>query len=285
MKNWNSNIKMPEYHCMIKYIQFICILALFTSCGSKPSNKEIVLQASTENIVDTQQVIEPEMKKNFTVDFIMGKFNPEKEKEFVEMNLKYASDRGMYMQGEAYEAFVKMAEAAKKDNVSLKVISAARNFFRQKSIWERKWNGQTKVGGKDLSKSISVPKDRALKILEYSSMPGTSRHHWGTDIDINNLENSYFESGQGKIEYDWLLANAPSFGFCQPYTPIGPDRPKGYFEEKWHWSYMPISKPLTEAAEAKLRNELIQGFDGCETASEIDVVKHFVLGIYNGCRH
>jgi len=261
-------------------------LMLLLSCGTdQKSNTASPVITHQQATVNPQQKVIPQVKKDFPIDFIMGKFNPEREDGFVEIQQKYASNSGMYMQRKAYDAFVKMAMAAEEDRISLKVISAARNFFRQKTIWERKWNGQTKVDGKDLSKAIQKPKQRALKILEFSSMPGTSRHHWGTDIDINNLNNSYFASGQGKKEYDWLVANAPSFGFCQPYTPINAARPKGYFEEKWHWSYMPISKPLTDAAEAQLRNELINGFDGSETAVEIDVVKHFVLGINRGCRH
>ena len=55
----------------------------------------------------------------------------------------------------------------------------------------------------------------AKTILLYSSMPTTSRHHWGTDMDINSLENSYFASGQGLKEYTWLKKNAAKFGFCQ----------------------------------------------------------------------
>jgi len=267
---------------MTKYTSWCFVLFLFLSCTE---DKNTTTQATPvqNKIVEVKET--PVVKKEIPIDFIMGKFNPETESEFVEVVAKYASRRGMYMQREAYDAFVKMAEAAKKDQVSLKVVSAARNFFRQKSIWEAKWNGQTKVGGKDLSKSIPQAKNRALKILEYSSMPGTSRHHWGTDIDINNLNNSYFEKGKGLKEYEWLTANAAKFGFCQPYTPINEERPKGYFEEKWHWSYMPLSKPLTDAAEARLRNEMIQGFDGSETAPQIDVVRHFVLGINRACRH
>ncbi len=271
---------------MVNNIVGLCFLILLLSCGSdNKSNTTSPAIAHQQAVMSSEQKVKPQVKKDFPIDFIMGKFNPEREDAFVEIEQKYASNTGMYMQREAYDAFIKMAKAAQQDEISFKIVSAARNFFRQKSIWERKWNGQTKVGGKDLSKTIQEPKDRALKILEFSSMPGTSRHHWGTDIDINNLENSYFASGQGKKEYDWLVANGPSFGFCQPYTPINEERPKGYFEEKWHWSYMPISKPLTDAAEAKLRNELINGFDGSETAVEIDVVKHFVLGINRGCRH
>jgi len=268
---------------MLKYCSWCIAFILFLSCSSDKQSSKHAIQAEQNNIAPVKA--EAEMKKDIPIDFIMGKFNPEVNVEFIEIPLQYASNKGMYMQKEAFLAFEKMAQQAKKDGIHFKIISAARNFFRQKSIWEAKWNGQRKVDGKDLSKTIPVPMTRALKILEYSSMPGTSRHHWGTDIDINNLENSYFEKGQGLKEYEWLSKYAADFGFCQPYSPIGPERPKGYFEEKWHWSYMPLSQPLTDAAEATLKNEMINGFDGSETAVEIDVVKHFVLGINRRCRH
>ncbi len=78
-------------------------------------------------------------------------------------------------------------------------------------------------------------------ILLYSSMPGTSRHHWGTDFDINELKNSYYDKGDGKIVYTWLKQHAHKYGFCQPYTK---GRKKGYEEEKWHWSYIPVARIL-----------------------------------------
>ena len=107
-------------------------------------------------------------------------------------------------------------------------------------------------------------------------MPGSPRHHWGTDIDINNFNNSYFESGQGLKEYDWLVANAAQFGFCQPYTPKGTERPFGYNEEKWYWSYIPVAKQLTQKAATELKDEMIGGFKGSETAVEIGVVEKYV---------
>ena len=114
-------------------------------------------------------------------------------------------------------------------------------------------------------------------------MPGTSRHHWGTDIDLNNLEPSWFKSGEGAKIYAWLDAHANEFGFCQPYTKKGEDRPFGYNEEHWHWSYVPISKPLTEFARQNLTNDMIEGFKGAEAAGEIDVVGKYVLGVGGRC--
>ena len=81
-----------------------------------------------------------------------------------------------------------------------------------------------------------------------------------------------------------MLENAASFGFCQPYTEKGEDRPFGYNEEKWHWSYMPISRPLTWKAGKELKNEMISGFLGKEVAVEIDVVNKYVLGVNTDCK-
>ncbi|MFZ1581099.1 MAG: D-alanyl-D-alanine carboxypeptidase family protein, partial [Saprospiraceae bacterium] len=61
------------------------------------------------------------------------------------------------------------------------------------------------------------------------------------------------------------------------------DRSSGYFEEKWHWTYMPVSVLITEQAKTKLTNEMIAGFLGAKTAKEIDVVKNYILGISPSC--
>lgn len=111
-----------------------------------------------------------------------------------------------------------MHAAALKDSVQLVIISATRNFEAQKGIWEAKWTGERLVNDADISKTIPDPRQRALKILEYSSMPGSSRHHWGTDIDLNDLSDAHFQTGKGKKVYDWLRTHAQKFGFCQPYS-------------------------------------------------------------------
>ena len=110
-------------------------------------------------------------------------------------------------------------------------------------------------------------------------MPGTSRHHWGTDIDLNYLSNVHFESGNGKALYEWMRQNAHDFGFCQPYTEKNNRRPNGYEEEKWHWSYMPLAEKYYAAAKQKLKNQLISGFSGAEYADSLKVVEHYVFGV------
>jgi zinc D-Ala-D-Ala carboxypeptidase len=209
-------------------------------------------------------------EKTVTTEYLMGKFEPSENADFVSVDKTYASKEGMYLRKETYEAFKKMHAAAAKEGVDLTIISATRNFEHQKNIWETKWYAL-----KD-----KTAEARAKKILEYSAMPGASRHHWGTDMDLNNLSNPYFEKNGGAKIYQWLQAHANEYGFCQPYTA---GRPTGYNEEKWHWTYMPLSKNFTAIAGKYLKNDMIQGFKGSQTAVKLDIVNNFILGINKGC--
>ena len=182
-----------------------------------------------------------------------GKFSPDKKQEFVPLPAKYSVGRKQYLHEETLAAFLKLAQAAKKSGFDVTVVSATRNFVTQKAIWEEKFSGKRLVGGKNLATAVKTDEARALTILQFSSMPGTSRHHWGTDLDVHEakisapaLHNSTFKSGRGLEFYNWMVANAPKFGFCQPYNgdPTARHAGKyehGYQEERWHWSYRPLA--------------------------------------------
>ncbi|NJC25916.1 M15 family metallopeptidase [Neolewinella antarctica] len=218
-------------------------------------------------------------------EYLTGKFDPAVHPDFVPVAAEYTDGDPYLLHRETYVAFEKMHAAAKADGVTLTMVSATRNFARQKQIWEAKWNGQRLLEGTQKADVVYPdPADRARAILRYSSMPGTSRHHWGTDIDLNDLENSYFASGTGKKVYDWLTTNGVTYGFCQPYTAKGDGRPNGYEEEKWHWSYVPLAARLTDYAASQLKDADISGFDGAEAAVSIRVLENYVLGINRACR-
>jgi D-alanyl-D-alanine carboxypeptidase len=216
-----------------------------------------------------------------TIDknYLLGKFDPATHPQFVTLSDNHAkgSAKGGYLRKETYEAFVKMCEAARKDGVELTIISATRNFDSQKRIWENKWEGRTPVEGKNLT-TVKDRKDRARLILLYSSMPSTSRHHWGTDMDLNSLDNNFFESGQGLKIYQWLTTHAAEYGFCQPYTSKVEGR-TGYEEEKWHWSYLPLSAVFLDEYKRKVNYKDIKSFAGSEVAPSIDVIGNYVMGV------
>lgn len=213
----------------------------------------------------------PAIGQEVDKNYLLGRFDQQQDDRFIKLDDQYTrgSARSQYLRKETYEAFKRMAEAAQQEGVQLVIVSATRNFFQQKTIWERKWQAEA---------AIENEVDRAKKILLFSSMPGTSRHHWGTDIDLNNLNNSYFETGEGLKIYTWLKAHAHKYGFCQPYTSKEGGR-TGYEEERWHWSYTPLSNEFLKAYKQTIRLADIRDFLGCETAAKIDVIQYYVDGV------
>ena len=241
----------------------LLIKALFTSF--------ILCSSVTPLIADTATKI----PTSEVEDYLMGKFNPAKHKAFVKVPERYANRKGYYLRKSAFEAFKRMHEAARKDGVKLVIRSATRNFDYQKRIWERKWRAQKK------SRSAI---DKAKNILTVSSMPGSSRHHWGTEIDINAFRNDWFTHDQGLKLFRWMNKNAAKYGYHRPYTKKDSQRPTGYNEERWHWSYTPLSIPMLRDASLIIKDEKITGFLGSNTAVEIGVVNNYILGVDKSCR-
>lgn len=277
----------------IKTWVILLMSVIIGSCASQ-KNKEtatsdgIISHTKLDTIVvpkvEIQETIDlPIDNGDYDVTYIMGKFDPAQRQDFVEIPQTYADRAGRFIRKDVFRSYKLMYDAALKEGVKFKIISATRNFENQKTIWENKWTGKTLLEGNINATTIKDPTERALRILKYSSMPGTSRHHWGTDIDLNSLENSYFDVGEGKKAYDWLCKNAFKYGFCQTYTAMGSDRNTGYQEERWHWTYMPVSIRLTEIAKHGLNDGMISGFLGSETAIEIEVVEKYILGISPKC--
>lgn len=155
---------------------------------------------------------------------------------------------GINLRKEAHHAFVEMKKAAYSDGFDIKMVSSFRDFYRQQSIWERKYIRYTEQDG-------MAPLDAIEKIIEYSTIPGTSRHHWGTDIDIIDgyqkvsgdvLDpNKFEENGPFEPFKLWLDKNSEQFGFYLVYT--DDVKRRGFKYEPWHYSYAPISRPMLEA--------------------------------------
>ena len=232
-----------------------------------------------ENIVKEEKSVDLQKK-----DYLLGKFEPSERKDFILIPKEYTVlESSMYLRKETLEAFLKMKDSGIVDGINLKIASATRNFDDQKNIWEKKWSGATLVERKNLAQTTSEGIERFKKILEYSAAPGTSRHHFGTDIDINSVDPVYFETEKGQKEYGWLVTNAPEFGFCQTYNQKGSNRLNGYNEEKWHWSYVPISKQLIEEYKNLIKDEDIKGFLGEEFVPQMNLINNYVLSINPDC--
>ena len=246
----------------------LILFALFLNFEKKREKEALM-----ERIVAEQKALEEAQKKAEQKIYLMGKFDPSAREDFTPVPEAYnVGGYKMYLSIEALDAFSKMREAALLDKIDLKIASAARNFDYQKNLWNNKWNALTIDGV-----------DRFKKILKYSAVPGTSRHHWGTDIDINAATPEYFRTRKGASVYEWLNKNASLFGFCQPYNAKGPGRPTGYSEEKWHWSYAPLSRAFTRDYGDLVSEGDINGFLGEEYVSKLNLINNYVLGINSEC--
>ena len=231
--------------------------------GGTPSSSRFGGEAAVDSIPD---VSIPPLRE------LMGRVSPTQDTAFAPIPAALCSRDGMHLRREARDAFVRMHEAAAAEGISLKALSATRTFGHQASIWNRKWNGAQRMG--------MAPVDRALDILRFSSMPGSSRHHWGTDVDMHSLEPADFEQGEGAQTLAWLRAHAGDYGFVEVYTPDA-ERP-GYQPEAWHWSYAPLSVPFLKALNAASPAEkrtVFEGFEGASLADSVDIMGRYVNGV------
>ena len=212
------------------------------------------------------------IKENVTKDFLLGKVTRKDNPLFVKVSTEH-TERNIHLIPPVYEAFKKMHEAALADNIKLKITSGHRTFAEQIYEWTLRWdNPRTDT-------EFADDVEKAKFVLQYRSMPGTTRHHWGTDIDINSFELAYFQTEEGINVYNWLKKNAAAFGFYQPYTEINEIRPKGYQEEKWHWSYKPISRLMLIKYLELTSIDDISGFKGDATAKILPIVSDWICGI------
>lgn len=192
---------------------------------------------------------------------------------------------GINLRKEAHDAFIEMKKAAYSDGIDIKIVSSYRSFERQEVIWERKYLKYTEEDGMEPLAAID-------KIIEYSTIPGTSRHHWGTEVDIIDgyqkvdgdvLVPSKFVSG-GPFENfkKWMDDNSEKYDFYLVYTNI--EKRRGFKYEPWHFSYAPLSIPMLTEFRGKnllkiLENEQFEGSSHFTTGFVKNYVRDNILDI------
>ncbi len=121
---------------------------------------------------------------------------------------------------EAATYFRQMVDAAKKDGIKLRSISAYRSYTTQRNIYNR-----------------YVSKDGVKKADTYSARPGHSEHSTGLAVDINTASSkTHFENTK---EYAWLINNSYKYGFVERYKK-GKQFITGYKYEPWHFRYFGV---------------------------------------------
>jgi LAS superfamily LD-carboxypeptidase LdcB len=159
---------------------------------------------------------------------------------------------------EAAAAYVAMRAAAARAGHDLVPVSSFRDFAHQARIWNAKFRGERPMfDGEGRAFDVGTLSDagKVSAILLWSALPGASRHHWGTEIDVIDrlalppgyrphlMPAEYQPGGPFVALNDWLEKHMQEFGFYRPYrTDRGGVRP-----EPWHLSYAPLSVAATRA--------------------------------------
>ncbi|NMC71999.1 MAG: M15 family metallopeptidase [Myxococcales bacterium] len=218
---------------------------------------------------------------------------------------------------EPADSLQEMSRAALADGVRVWARSGHRSLSQQRYLWNAKYRGHDTVrteDGRRLTLRREQPAAEKVRlILSYTAFPGTSRHHWGTDVDMAQT----FADGCADLllQQDagpppdapvvpagddpapaarkaaeqppddclpaqrWLAAHAHEFGWYLVY-----DAPRGGFQpEPWHWSYLPFAVPALarylEEVEADLLRD--RGIDGADVVLD-DFAAYrdrFLLGV------
>ncbi len=149
--------------------------------------------------------------------------------------------------------FSGLARAALAAGFDLKPVSSFRDFDRQLAIWNAKYTGRRALydaDGRMLDAAQLSPAERVDAILRWSALPGASRHHWGTDLDLIDARavapdyqvllktDEFAPGGPFAPMGEWLDAHAARFGFFRPYRGIL----SGVAAEPWHFSFAPVAE-------------------------------------------
>ena len=189
-----------------------------------------------------------------------------------------------------------LVDSAQRAGFELCLASGYRSFERQLNIWNSKARAERTVFDSE-SREIEISTlsnwEKVQAILRWSALPGASRHHWGSDIDVydakglgegEKLQLTLAECEPGGPFYSfhrWLdghLRKSDS-GFFRPYDS---DR-GGVSPEPWHLSYRPLSTACFSAMDKQSLAEIIAASTielKAEILEHMDFIfEHYVVNV------
>ena len=168
--------------------------------------------------------------------------------------------------------FLALREAARAEGIDLVPVSGFRDFARQRLIWNAKCRGERELldrDGQRLDARALAPAALVEAVLGWSALPGASRHHWGTDLDVMDaaalapgqqprlVPAEFAPSGVFGPLQAWLAVNLPHFGFFRPYQrDLGGVQP-----EPWHLSHAALAAEAQQALSLAVLHEALAGAD------------------------
>lgn len=220
------------------------ILNILNSNYYKEENLERYLNYNNDNIVLNVNMyldydfysndINIENVDNLSIVNKYYKLSNDYEPELVKINQKYAINERQLLTKDAKEAFEKMCEDARKDDIYLYSGSAYRSYSYQNTLY----TNRVKSDGEEYANKTAAK-------------AGYSEHQLGLAIDILNKRYEYLDNEDK--EYKWLIENSYKYGFILRY-PKNKEKITGYTYEPWHFRYLNI-EVATELKEKNITYE------------------------------
>jgi LAS superfamily LD-carboxypeptidase LdcB len=157
---------------------------------------------------------------------------------------------GQYVHEDISKDVLVLKQQAALQSINVNIASGFRSVERQLAIWNAKWSGHKPLLSRDgdaLKPAALTDEEKLKAILTWSALPGASRHHWGTDIDVYDkyaLEKAgqklqlvvpeYEHNGPCAALSEWLEQHAQQMGFTRPFEKDN----GGVAREPWHLSHI-----------------------------------------------
>ena len=129
------------------------------------------------------------------------------------------ADKNKYLDKTAYLNIFNLINAAKKQNLTIRIVSAYRSYDYQEEIFARYTD---EVGHSKASQS--------------SAWPGYSEHQTGLAVDLADDTKNY-HNFINTNEFQWIKKNAHKYGYILRY-PKDKTNITGYIYEPWHFRYV-----------------------------------------------
>lgn len=173
---------------------------------------------------------------------------------------------------EVAAAFLDMRAAAARDGIDMVPIASWRPFEAQARNWNRKFAGEATLydcDGNPRDRAALAPEAIVRAILAWTGLPGATRRHWGTDIDVFDraaqppgyrtklLPDEARPDGVYARLHVWLDVHAARFGFFRPYR----TRRGGMCPAPWHLSHAPSAAAALAALDIDMVARAVRASD------------------------
>ncbi|WP_298635065.1 M15 family metallopeptidase [uncultured Umboniibacter sp.] len=193
-------------------------------------------------------------------------------------------------------AFMLLRQRAAREGIDLHIASGFRSVERQVQIWQRKNSPAYTFNINGAQKKAGELTDQEWLdcVMKWSAIPGLSRHHWGTDIDVFDAAavpegyqlqltpEEYQPGGPFEKLGAWLAIHIDELraeGFFRPYREFR----GGVQPEAWHLSYKADADNALQTLLSRQPSQLVPLDDirgGKLIASQLETIVHrYVINV------